>query len=144
MQCLQNAWYKFCKITSFIRKFGNIIFLNNILSKFIMLTHNNPIFRNCFVIIHYHLTKVSSRINKCIISEDNELSITLSTLWYDLFIHYTASIYSIQPWYTVHSLRIQYTASMHDTQPPYSVHSLRIQYTASVYHNEITQVYNRP
>ena len=46
-----------------------------------MITHNNQIFRNWFAIIHYHLTKVSSRINKCIIFEPNELSITVSTLW---------------------------------------------------------------
>ena len=47
-----------------------------------MLTENNQIFGNCFVIIYCHLTKVSSEINKCIISSFNELSITLSTLWY--------------------------------------------------------------
>ena len=46
-----------------------------------MLTANNQIFRNCFVIIYCHLTEVSSQINKCIIFEPNELSITLSTLW---------------------------------------------------------------
>ena len=46
-----------------------------------MLTDNNQIFRNCFVIIYCHLTNVSSQINKCIIFERNELSITLSTLW---------------------------------------------------------------
>ena len=46
-----------------------------------MLTDNNQIFRNCFVIIYCYLTKVSSQINKCIIFEPNELSITLSTLW---------------------------------------------------------------
>ena len=46
-----------------------------------MLMDNNQIFRNCFVIIYCHLTKVSSQINKCIIYEANELSITLSTLW---------------------------------------------------------------
>ena len=40
-----------------------------------MLTDSNQIFRNCFVIIYYHLTKVSSEINKCIIFEANELSI---------------------------------------------------------------------
>ena len=48
--------------------------------KFIMLT-DNQIFRNCFVNIYCHLTKVLSQINKCIIFEPNELSITLSTLW---------------------------------------------------------------
>ena len=41
------------------------IFFNNISSKFRILTYNNQIFKNCFVNIHYHLTKVSSRINKC-------------------------------------------------------------------------------
>ena len=43
---------------------------------------NNQIFRNC-VIIYCHLTKVSSQINKCIIFEPNELSITLSTVPYN-------------------------------------------------------------
>ena len=43
-----------------------------------MLTENNKIFRNWFVIIH-HLTKVSVQIVLCIIFERNELSIT--TLW---------------------------------------------------------------
>ena len=38
---------------------------------------NNQIFRNYFVIIYCHLTKVSSQINKCIIFEPNELSIIL-------------------------------------------------------------------
>ena len=47
-----------------------------------MLIDNNQIFRNCFVIIYCHLTKVSCQINKFIIIEPNELSITLSTLWY--------------------------------------------------------------
>ena len=32
-----------------------------------MLTDNNQIFRNCFVIIYCYLTKVSTQINKCII-----------------------------------------------------------------------------
>ena len=45
-----------------------------------MLTDNNQIFRNCFVIIYCHITKVLSQINKCMIFEPNELSITLSTL----------------------------------------------------------------
>ena len=49
-----------------------------------MLTDNNQIFSNCFVIMYYHLTKVSSQINKCIIYEPNELSITLSTLSYNV------------------------------------------------------------
>ena len=46
-----------------------------------MLTYNNQIFRNFFGIIQYHLTKISDRINKCIIFEPNELSITQSTPW---------------------------------------------------------------
>ena len=54
---------------------------NNISLKFIMLTDSNQIFRNWFVIIHRHLTKVSAEIIQCIIFERNELSITLSTLW---------------------------------------------------------------
>ena len=46
--------------------------------KFVMLMDNNQIFRNCFVIIYCHLTKVSSQINsKCTIFGPNELSITL-------------------------------------------------------------------
>ena len=45
-----------------------------------MLTDNNQIFRNSFVIIYCHLTKVSAQINKWIILEPNELPITLSTL----------------------------------------------------------------
>ena len=45
-----------------------------------MLTDNNQIFRNWFVIIHCHLTKVSAQIIQGIIYECNELSITLSTL----------------------------------------------------------------
>ena len=46
-----------------------------------MLTDNNQIFRNWFVIIQRHLTKVSAYMIQCIIFERNELSITLSTLW---------------------------------------------------------------
>ena len=42
---------------------------------------NNQIFRNCFAIIYCNLTKVYSQINKCIVFEPNELSITLSALW---------------------------------------------------------------
>ena len=61
-----------CNLTSFI---------NNISLKFIMLKDNNQIFTNCFVVIYSHLTKVSSQINKCIIFEPDELSITLSSLW---------------------------------------------------------------
>ena len=47
-----------------------------------MLTDNNQIFRNWFVIIHRHLTKDSAQIIQYIIFESNELSITLSTLRY--------------------------------------------------------------
>ena len=47
-----------------------------------MLTDDNQIFRNCFI-IHCHLTNLSSQINKCILFGPNELFITLSTLlWY--------------------------------------------------------------
>ena len=45
-----------------------------------MLTDNNQIFRNYFVIIYCHLTKVSSQINKCVIFEPNELSITIYSM----------------------------------------------------------------
>ena len=72
--------YKFCYLTSFIRLRRKIKSINNISVEFIMLTDNNQIFRNCFVIIYCHLTKVSSQINKNIIFEPNELSISLSTL----------------------------------------------------------------
>ena len=41
---------------------------------------NNQIFKNWFVIIHRHLTKVSAQIIQCIIFERNELSITISNL----------------------------------------------------------------
>ena len=78
--CLQSARYKFCNLTSFIQLRRKIKNINNISLKFIMLTDNNQIFINCFVTIYCHLTKVSSKINKCIIVEPNELSITLSTL----------------------------------------------------------------
>ena len=63
---------------------------NNISLKFIVLTDNKQIFRNCFVFIYCHLTKVSSHINKWIIFEPNELSITLSTLWCDV-LHWVPS-----------------------------------------------------
>ena len=78
-----SARYKFCNLTSFKllrRKIKNI----NISLKFIMLTDNNQIFRNWFVIIHRHLTKVSAQIIQCIIFKHNELPITLSTLWWHL------------------------------------------------------------
>ena len=81
---LQNGRYKFCNRTLFIRQMRKIKHLINLSSKFIMLTYNNQIFRNCFVIIHRHLTKVSARINKCIIFEPTGLSITVSTLWLHL------------------------------------------------------------
>ena len=51
-----------------------------------MLTDNNQIFRYWFVIVHRHLTKVSAQIIQCIIFERNELSITLSILWYEQMI----------------------------------------------------------
>ena len=81
--CLQCAGYEFCNLTSFIRlrrKIKNM----NISLKFIMLSDNNQIFS----IIYCYLTKVSSQINKCIIFEPNDISITLSTLgWYLFFSH---------------------------------------------------------
>ena len=45
--------------------------------------YNNQIFRNCFSIIYSHLAKVSAQINKCIISDSHEISITLSTLFHN-------------------------------------------------------------
>ena len=45
-----------------------------------MLTDNNQIFRNWFVIIHRHLTKVSAQIIQCIIFERNELYNTIYSL----------------------------------------------------------------
>ena len=50
-----------------------------------MLTDNNQIFRNWFVIIHRHLTKVSAQIIQCIIFERNELFITLSVMFMLLY-----------------------------------------------------------
>ena len=79
--CLQSTRYKFCNLTSFIRPLRKIKNINNISLKFIMLTDNNQIFRNWFVIIHRYLTKVSAQIIQCIIFERKELSITLFTLW---------------------------------------------------------------
>ena len=55
-----------------------------------MLIYNNQIFRNCFVIIHCHLTKISARINKCKTFEPNKLSITLSTLWCNTTVFFIA------------------------------------------------------
>ena len=78
-QCLQSARYKFCNLTSFIRPWRKIKNANKISLKFIMLQYNNQIFRNWLVIINYHLTKVSSQINKCIIFEPKKNSITLSS-----------------------------------------------------------------
>ena len=74
--CLQNDWYKFINyFVTWLR--SQIKKVDNIDSKFIMLMHNNQIFRNWFVIIHRHLTKVSAQIIQCIIFERNELSITI-------------------------------------------------------------------
>ena len=42
-----------------------------------MLTDNNQIFRNWFIIIHRHLIKVSVQIIQCMILERNKLSITI-------------------------------------------------------------------
>ena len=57
-----------------------------------MLTDNNQIFRNWFVIIHCHLTKVSAQIIQCIILERNELSITLSINSMVLPLDYTEGV----------------------------------------------------
>ena len=51
-----------------------------------MLTDYNQIFSNYFI-VYCHLTKVLSQINKCIIFEPNELSITLSTLCYNYILY---------------------------------------------------------
>ena len=45
-----------------------------------MLTDNKEIFRNCFVIIYCHLTKVSSQINKRIIFEPNDNNYTIYSM----------------------------------------------------------------
>ena len=58
------------------RKIKNI---NNISLKFIMLTDNNQIFRNWFI-IHSHLTKVSAQIIQCIIFERNESHNTIYSM----------------------------------------------------------------
>ena len=79
---LQSAFYKFGNLTSFIRLRCKIKNINNISLKFIMLTDNNQIFRNCFI-IYFHLKKVLSHLNKCIIFEPKELSIRLSNLWWN-------------------------------------------------------------
>ena len=60
--CLQSARYKFCNLTSFVRLRPKIKNINNISLKFIILTDNSQIFRDWFIIIHRHLTKVSARI----------------------------------------------------------------------------------
>ena len=81
---LQNSWYKFCnRILQFFRQKRKIKNGINISSEFIMFTYNYHMLRNCFFIIHYHLTKGSARINNCITFEPNELSCTPSTLWYE-------------------------------------------------------------
>ena len=54
------ARYKFCNLTSLIQQRRKIKDINKISLKFMMLTDNNQIFRNCFVIIYCHLIKVSS------------------------------------------------------------------------------------
>ena len=53
---------------------------------------NNQIFRNWFVIIHRHLTKVSAQIIQCIIFERNELSLTISTLCFHLVYYFIAVV----------------------------------------------------
>ena len=78
-KCLQNPCHKLGYRSSFTREDGKIIVLI-IFQKIYNVNVKNQIFRNCFVMIHYHLTKVSPRINKSIIFEPNELSITQSTM----------------------------------------------------------------
>ena len=72
---LQNSWYKFCNLASFIRNLRQIKNVINIPSKWIKLMYKREIFRSCFL-IRYHLTKVSSRINNCIIFVPHVLFIT--------------------------------------------------------------------
>ena len=84
--CLPSAVYKFCNLTSFIRQRRKI--KNNIYLKFIMLTDSKQIFRNCFVIIYCHLTKVSSQINKCWTFEP---SITIYSMVWDIHLTLTTT-----------------------------------------------------
>ena len=58
---------------------ANIKNINSISLKFIMITDNNQIFRNRFVIIHRHLTKFSAQIIQCIIFDRNELYNTIKS-----------------------------------------------------------------
>ena len=74
LSALQSAGYKFCNLTSFIRLRHKIKNINISLKS---MSTDNQIFGNCCVIIYCYLTKVSSQINKSIIFEPNELSITL-------------------------------------------------------------------
>ena len=67
----------FTSFTHLKRKIKNC----NISLKFIMLTYDNQIFRNWFI-IYWHLTKISVEINKCLILEPNELSITTTIMIY--------------------------------------------------------------
>ena len=57
---------------------NSVILIFKVIFKVNLYNVNSPhqTFKNCFVIILYHLTKDSSWINKCIIFEPNELSIT--------------------------------------------------------------------
>ena len=84
-----------------------------------MLTDNNHIFSNCFVIIYCHLTKVSSQINKCIIFEPNELSITLSTLWWYIIslTHHLYAPSSVVP-------QSDTSSASHITSMPPAMHAL--------------------
>ena len=110
--------YKFCNLISFIwlrRKIKNI----NISLKFIMLTDNNQIFRNCFVIIYCHLTKVPSQINKRIIFEPNDLSKTQSTLWFEHLMSISLCVwlsFRFLLFITIH-YRVQHFAINRPSQP---------------------------
>ena len=88
---LQSSWYKFCNLTSFIWLQSKIKYIKNISLKCVMLTSNNQIFRNSFVIIYCHLTKVSSQINKCIIFEPNERQATNYVLGGRKILHFLGS-----------------------------------------------------
>ena len=75
-----------------------------------MLTDNNQIFRNCFVIVYCHLTKVSSQINNWIIFEPNELSITLSTLCFDFVGYNYITVYQL----AAHDLVVRRPRTTHE------------------------------
>ena len=91
MLCLENALYKFCNLISFIRqkrKIKNVIDISN---KCIILTDNNQIIALSI--------KISARLNKWIIVEPYELSITLSSLWFSTGDHTNSELlYLLYGW----------------------------------------------